>query len=232
MAKKKFESLDHVFESSTIKNTTFVKKYQSSYDYSNIVEDDKEKLIISEEDIAINRNEINKSYFKIAKNLYESNQILASYDNTNGKFMNWFENLGLKKTFVYNSIKRYELFLLINDESKINGLSQKAVEMIGSKKIDDFTKIKLLKTEGIENFNNRILKNQILDIISDRSEMIEKGTVEEKIETTPSPNEIEKQFSVIKKLLNKTEMKLALNITKTQFDKLKRIEEILKDIKA
>lgn len=232
MAKKKFESLDHVFESSTIKNTTFVKKYQSSYDYSNIVEDDKEKLIISEEDIAINRNEINKSYFKIAKNLYESNQILASYDNTNGKFMNWFENLGLKKTFVYNSIKRYELFLLINDESKINGLSQKAVEMIGSKKIDDFTKIKLLKTEGIENFNNRILKNQILDIISDRSEMIEKGTVEEKMETTPSPNEIEKQFSVIKKLLNKTEMKLALNITKTQFDKLKRIEEILKDIKA
>jgi len=230
MAKKKFESLDSIFENSTIKNTAFVKKYQSNYDYSSIVENDKEKLIISEEDIVINRNEVNKSYFKIAKNLYESNQILASYDNTNGKFINWFETLGLKKTFVYNSIKRYELFLLINDESKINSLSQKAVEMIGSKKIDDFVKIKLLKTEGIENFDNRILKNQILDIISDRSEMIEKRTVAKKVETASDLNEIEKQFSVIKKLLDKTEMKLALNITKTQWEKLKRIEEILKDI--
>lgn len=230
MAKKKFESLDNIFENSTIKNTTFVKKYQSSYDYSNIVEDDREKLIISEEDIVINRNEVNKSYFKIAKNLYESNRILASYDNTNGKFIKWFEILGLKKTFVYNSIKRYELFLLINDESKINSLSQKAVEMIGSKKIDDFTKIKLLKTEGIEKIENRILKNQILDIISDRSEMIGTEIEEEKVETTFNLNEVEKQFSDLKKLLNKIEMKLASNITKIQLDKLKRIEEILKDI--
>ena len=230
MAKKKFESLDNIFESSKIRTTAFVKKYQSNYDYSNIIEDDKEKLMISEEDIVINRDEVNKSYFKIAKNLYESNQILASYDNTNGKFINWFETLGLKKTFVYNSIKRYELFLLINDESKINSLSQKAVEMIGSKKIDDFSKIKLLKTEGIEKINDRILKNQILDIISERSEMIGIKETEENVEMKFNLDEMEKQFTIIKKLLNKTEAKLLLNITKTQWEKLKRIEEILKDI--
>ena len=75
-----------------------------------------------EEEIIINREEINKNYFKIAKDLYEANLILASYDKTNGKFIKWFESLGLKKTFVYNSIKRYSLFAIYQDEEKINKL--------------------------------------------------------------------------------------------------------------
>ena len=141
-----------------------------------IKEDDRERLVISEEDIVINRNEINKGYFKIAKNLFEANQILASYDNTNGKFISWFEGLGLKKTFVYNSIKRYELFLLTHNEDKVNSLSQKAVEMIGSKKVDDSLKIELLKEEGIEKKSDRDLKEYILQIISEHSEMIKKQT--------------------------------------------------------
>ena len=102
MAKKKFGSLNSAFEPSKIATTMIIKKYHSNYDYSDIKEEDKEKLVISEEDIVINRNEINKGYFKIARNLFEANQILASYDNTNGKFISWFEGLGLKKTFVYN----------------------------------------------------------------------------------------------------------------------------------
>ena len=116
MAKKKFESLDSIFETNKPVTSINIKKYHSKYNYENLKEDDIEKLTISEEDILINKNEINKGYFKIAESLYSANRILASYDNTSGKFISWFENLGLKKTFVYNSIKRYELYLLSNDE--------------------------------------------------------------------------------------------------------------------
>ena len=175
MSKKKFGSLDSVFETSKVSASMVVKKYQSNYDYSEINENDREKLVISEEDIIISTSEINKGYFKIAKNLYEANQILASYDNTSGKFISWFEGLGLKKTFVYNSIKRYELFLLTNNEEKVNNLSQKAVELIGSKKVDDTLKVEILNEEGIEKKSDRDLREYISKIISSVTSLIFSG---------------------------------------------------------
>lgn len=232
MAKKNFESLNNIFETNKIAKTLSIKKYKSDYDYSNIIEEDREKLLNSEEEILIHKKEINKSYLKIAQDLYESNKILASYDKTNGKFIRWFELLGLKKTFVYNSIKRFELYLLIEDEEKVNKLSQKAVEMIGSKRIEDSDKIKLLKTEGIEEVENKSLKNQIKNIISDRSEMIGKDN-EIKENTKKSDEKIEKnneQFIAIKKLLIEVEKKTNGKINEIQLKKLKKIEKILKEI--
>lgn len=234
MAKKKFNSLDSIFENNKSSSTTInIKKYHSNYNYEKIREEDVEKLTISEEEILINKSEINKGYFKIAKSLYEANKILASYDNTSGKFINWFENLGLKKTFVYNSIKRYNLYLLSNDEEKVNRLSQKAIEIIGSKKVDDEIKLKLLKEEGIEKISDKELKEHILNIISERSEMIgEKDEIEnaEIVEEKIDKEEKEKQFLLIKRLLSKVENKFCEGISKSEFHKLKRIEEILKEL--
>jgi len=233
MAKKKFESLDSVFEINKPVTSINIKKYHSKYDYENLKEDDIEKLTISEEEILINKNEINKGYFKIAESLYSANRILASYDNTSGKFISWFENLGLKKTFVYNSIKRYELYLLSNDEETVNKLSQKAIEIIGSKKVDDEIKLKLLKEEGIEKISDKELKIHILNIISERSEMIFKNIEIENaeiLEEIISKEDKEKKFISIKKLLNKVETKFIGGISESEFHKLKRIEEILKEL--
>ena len=226
MAKKKFGSLDSVFETTKIVPTMSVKKYHSNYDYSEIKEDDREKLVVSEEDIVINRNEINKGYFKIAKNLFEANQILASYDNTNGKFISWFEGLGLKKTFVYNSIKRYELFLLTHNEDKVNSLSQKAVEMIGSKKVDDSLKIELLKEEGIEKKSDRDLKEYILQIISEHSEM---DKVEE-IEVILSFDKFEKEFLEIEDRFKNLKEQFKNGGSKIDLEKIKKINNLLKQI--
>jgi len=233
MAKKKFESLDSIFETNNPLTAINIKKYHSKYNYENLKEDDIEKLTISEEEILINKNEINKGYFKIAESLYSANRILASYDNTSGKFINWFENLGLKKTFVYNSIKRYELFLLSNDEEVINKLSQKAIEIIGSKKVDDEIKLKLLKEDGIEKISDRELKNHIVNIISECSEMVGKNIDIENaeiLEEVINKEEKDKKFISIKKLLNKVESKFIDGISKSEFYKLKRIEEILKEL--
>ena len=43
MAKKKFESLEAIFEGPKTYKSVSVKRYQSNYDYSNISDDDKEK---------------------------------------------------------------------------------------------------------------------------------------------------------------------------------------------
>lgn len=233
MAKKKFESLDSIFESPKHVNSLISKKYKSNYNYENISIDDIEKLTLSEEEIIISKEEIGKGYLKIAKSLYEANKILASYDNTSGKFIFWFENLGLKRTFVYNSMKRYELYLLIDNEDKINKLSQKAIEILGSKKIEDELKVKLLKEEGIEKLSDRELRKYISETISERSEMIDEKS---KIEIATIVDELipieekERHFSNIKKLLTKAEKKLSEEINSNQLYKLKRIEEILKEI--
>lgn len=232
MAKKKFDSLNSVFESTKVATTMTVKKYYSNYDYSDIKEDDREKLVISEEDIVINRNEINKGYFKIAKNLFEANKILASYDNTNGKFIAWFEELGLKKTFVYNSIKRYELFLLTNNEEKINNLSQKAVEIIGSKKVDDALKIEILSEEGIEKKSDRDLKEYILQIISEHSEMIKKISLNEVelIDEIIPFEKFEKEILKIEEELERLKQKIKSGGTREQLEKLKKINNYFGNI--
>lgn len=226
MSKKKFGSLDSVFETSKVSASMVVKKYQSNYDYSEINENDKEKLVISEEDIIISTSEINKGYFKIAKNLYEANQILASYDNTSGKFISWFEGLGLKKTFVYNSIKRYELFLLTNNEEKVNNLSQKAVELIGSKKVDDTLKVEILNEEGIEKKSDRDLREYISKIISEHSEM---DKVEE-IEVILSFDKFEKEFLEIEDRFKNLKEQFKNGGSKIDLEKIKKINNLLKQI--
>ncbi len=226
MSKKKFGSLDSVFETSKVSASMVVKKYQSNYDYSEINENDREKLVISEEDIIISTSEINKGYFKIAKNLYEANQILASYDNTSGKFISWFEGLGLKKTFVYNSIKRYELFLLTNNEEKVNNLSQKAVELIGSKKVDDTLKVEILNEEGIEKKSDRDLREYISKIISEHSEM---DKVEE-IEVILSFDKFEKEFLEIEDIFKNLKEQFKNGGSKIDLEKIKKINNLLKQI--
>lgn len=226
MSKKKFVSLDSVFETSKVSASMVVKKYQSNYDYSEINENDREKLVISEEDIIISTSEISKGYFKIAKNLYEANQILASYDNTSGKFISWFEELGLKKTFVYNSIKRYELFLLTNNEEKVNNLSQKAVELIGSKKVDDTLKVEILNEEGIEKKSDRDLREYISKIISEHSEM---DKVEE-IEVILSFDKFEKEFLEIEDRFKNLKEQFKNGGSKIDLEKIKKINNLLKQI--
>jgi hypothetical protein len=223
MAKKNFDSLNSIFQEEKVQiPSIIVKKYHSDYDYQNINENDKEKLVNFEEEIIINREEINKNYFKIAKDLYEANFILASYDKTNGKFIKWFESLGLKKTFVYNSIKRYSLFIIYQDEEKINKLSQKAVEILGTKKISDEIRLKVLNEKNIEVISDRNLKDYVLNIISERTEMIKKKEIK---------NE-DKDIKIleIRQLLDEIENKLKEKIDLEQYKKLKKIEKILKEI--
>ena len=223
MAKKSFDSLNSIFQEEKGKiSSIIVKKYHSEYDYQSIKDEDKEKLVNFEEEITTNREEINNNYFKIAKNLYEANSILASYDKTNGTFIKWFENLGLKKTFVYNSIKRYNLFLISKNENSINKLSQKAVEILGTKKLPDEVKFEILSKENLDKMSDRELRIKVLNIISERSEMIGEKQIN---------NEDRKiKISEIKRLLDEVERKLKEKIDLEQYKKLEKIEKILKGI--
>lgn len=231
MAKKKFNSLNAVFNTEPSKkvNTFEVKKYKSYYDYTGIKSEDKDTLILSEEDIMINKEKVNEGYFNIAKNLYTANQILASYDNTSGKFINWFQGLGLKKTFVYNSIKRYNLYLLTNEEKKVNRLSQKAVEMIGSKKVDDSLKIEILKEDGIENKSDRDLREYILEIISEHSEM-KKNDEKSSGEKIIKKEKIELELNYIEEKLKNFKDELLDQCSEEQYKKMKKIKKILEGI--
>lgn len=81
----------------------------SNFDYSEINEDDKEELINLEALVINKKHEIVNSVIELGDILYQANNKLANYKN--GKFMEWYSNLGLNKDEVSVALKRYSVFL-------------------------------------------------------------------------------------------------------------------------
>ena len=74
--------------------------YKSRFDFEKfeIEEQDKATLLQKEQIITNSQKQMMKNIYEIAKNLYESQQILANYHS--GSFVEWFSNLGFKKYYV------------------------------------------------------------------------------------------------------------------------------------
>jgi hypothetical protein len=93
-------------------------------------------------------------------------------------------------------------------------------------------KIELLSEEGIEKKSDRDLKEYILQIISEHSEMIKKESLKniELTEELISFNKFEKEIVKIEKKLGKLKESLKNGGSKEQFEKLKKINSYLESL--
>lgn len=89
-------------------------KQLSTFDYSEINEDDKNFLIKTEKTILDLGENFKNITIEIGKNLFTAQQKLANY--TGGTFMKWYQSLGLNKDNVSYFLKRYTLFLDYKDK--------------------------------------------------------------------------------------------------------------------
>ncbi len=234
MAKKNFGALGGVFstKATTVKklNKTSITVFESNYNYEGIKKEDIEELQFAEREIFQIGEAIKKNHFDIAKYLYEANEILANYDKTSGKFIEWFQGLDLKKTYVYNSINRYKLYLLSNNKEAVSKLTQKGVEILSNKKMDEDTKLTLLKNNEVIEKSDRELKEYVQDIISERSEMIksvsENNGIEEAQIIEPVPSYTKKRAK--EDLKNIKEL---LNNDKVDKEKLKKICQLISEVR-
>ena len=162
--------------------------YVSPIDYTELeVSKEDEKKLIEYEKVALeNSKRVSEHLLSLAEVFYEAQKLLSSKDNTKGKFLKWVEGIGFGKSFVYETLDRYNIYLEHNNKKifelpvramrEIKKLpSEKAIEVMNSE--NPSNKIKELK-EVTEEIEEAIIINNSLEyrlsIILNRLEEIKK----------------------------------------------------------
>lgn len=141
---------------------------ESSFDFKLFeIEDSKvvEELIHKESVARKNIMQIQRNTLELGKVLSEAQELLAN--NKNGAFKGWFENLGLKKDFVYREIMRYEVFSRYNND-KIKELPIRGIKYISNPKITEEEVKEIIEAEEpmkkIKEMEERAYKDSVSDI--------------------------------------------------------------------
>lgn len=130
------------------KKNTFVEvlTVQSNFDFEKYEIDEitRDSLIEKEQIARKNMMQIKRNTIELGKTLAEAQKELAN--KKNGAFIAWFENLGLKKDYVYREIKRYEMFLKYDNE-RVKELPIRALKYISNENITEAEVIEVIEAE-------------------------------------------------------------------------------------
>lgn len=199
--------------------------YQSNFDYKSFeVEPEAiDKLIRFEQDIKNHQKKTLDSIFSMSKILYNARTILAN--NKSGTFGAWHESLGLNREAVSVMLKRYDLYLQTKDKMVME-LPVRAVKVI-TKAESKFSKDQIKEIISADK-----PLSKIQDIVRQSDNINSENHIEEAelVDEIIDMEIITKDFATIRKLLTKAESKISTDVTKTQREKLLRIQEILKDL--
>ena len=159
----------------------------------------------------------------MSKILYNARTLLAN--NKSGTFGAWHESLGLNREAVSVMLKRYDLYLQTKDKTVME-LPVRAVKVI-TKAESKFSKDQIKEIISADK-----PLSKIQDIVRQSDNINTENHIEEAelIDEVINMEIITKDFTTIKKLLAKAEIKLSTEATKTQREKLLRIQEILRDL--
>ena len=173
-----------------------IERYESSFNYGEFeVENEEKEFFIEKEKRLINLgHQVIKTTLEIGKEESEVQDKISSKNKNNGMFFAWFENLGLKKDYVYREINRWKMF----EKYKIPTIAEASTRTIKFL-IQNSDKI---AEEEIE---------EILEIPTDASKKIK--VIKENIET--------KKESVVSPEL---EIKLINQKIDNYFDKIDKLE--------
>lgn len=186
-------------------------KFESKFDYSNFLTEDKEKLIELEKKANHTGNLLKENLKELGDIFTEAQSIFAN--NKNGSFGIWYENLGFKKDFVYLCLERKALSLKYKTED---------VYSFPDRMIKDIKKIS--KTDNIyvdEIFEANNPKEKVIEIKENLFKHISNS------EDTKEKRYIEKRLNLISNIL-KNQTTLSKNKFETLNNLLDTIEEHLK----
>ena len=173
-----------------------IQKYESSFNYGEFeLESEEKEYFIEKEQRLINLGQrVIKATLEIGKELSEVQDKISSKNKNNGMFVAWFENLGLKKDYVYREINRWKMF----EKYKIPTIAEASIRTI-----------EFLKQNSDKIAEEEI--EEILEIPADASKKIK--AIKENIET--------KKESII---TPEVEIKLINQKIDNYFDKIDKLE--------
>ena len=147
--------------------------YISQIDYNEfeISKEDEKKLIEFEKAALENSKRIKEHLFNLAEVFYEAQKLLSNKDNTKGKFLKWVEGVGFGKSFVYETLDRYNIYLEHNNK-KIFELPVRAMREI--------KKMSIIKAMEVMNSENPF--NKIKELIEVSKEIEDAVVVENTLE--------------------------------------------------
>lgn len=119
-------------------------KYVSVIDYDifEISSEEKDKLIELEKIALDNAKKINDHLFSLGEIFYNAQKLLSHCNK--GTFLVWIDKLGFKKTFVYEVLDKYNLYLKYNN-NKVFELSNRSVREV--KKLDEEKALEVIVAE-------------------------------------------------------------------------------------
>lgn len=147
----------------------------ANYDIFEIDIEEKKELIECEKNIIFHQQKTTEHLMAISETLFKAQHLLANHGT--GNFRSWFEDLGLKKDFVYMCLKRYNLYIHYEKES-VMSLPEKIVKEITKEnnpvKFQEEDIIKILESEKpgeiIKEIKNHLSGNPTNDYIDLPSE--------------------------------------------------------------
>lgn len=144
-------------------------EFIANYDNLDLEKEDEIILKSYEKEASNYFQQATKNIYELSRVLYNANKLLAKYNT--GTFKTWFESIGLKKTFVYDCISRYEVLIAYNEhEENVMDINEDEKEEILSLPIKVINSIKKLdlKKEEIKEVTNSFNYNKTLSAFKEK----------------------------------------------------------------
>ena len=172
MSKKKEIDLDMFLENAedlTKKRTPKLAEIQTinsiDYDEYDITEDEKNKLIECEQNIAYHSKKTAQHILLFCESLYKANEIFSSHDKNKGYWRKWLQQVNIPSSSADIAIKRYKFYKQCDGK----GLKDNILEMpartllsIASKEKDKFTESEIIEVVSADNSTKKLkeIKNK------------------------------------------------------------------------
>ena len=173
-----------------------IEGYESNFNYNEFgVETEEKEYFIKKEQKLLNLGQqVVKATLEIGKELFEVQEKIAIRDKNSGMFVMWFENLGLKKDFVYREINRWKMY----EKYKIPKIAEASIRTI----------------EFVKQNSDKISEEEIEEILEVPS------TASKKIKTLKEDMETKKESIITPEL----EIKLINQKIDVYFEKIDKLE--------
>ncbi|MGL4403494.1 MAG: hypothetical protein ACRCTS_07230 [Fusobacteriaceae bacterium] len=207
-----------------------INEYKPIADYEKLEleEEEVKSLIECEKNIIFHQQKTKEHLMSISETLFQAQRILANHNG--GTFRMWFEDLGLKKDFVYMCLKRYNLYLHYEKDSVME-LPEKVIKEITKEKSEvEFQESDILKIIEAEKPNEVLkeIKNSFMETGKNIVHSLEVDGYET-VEVLPSREEELRNKKIILKDINKEIRDLEKRLRELKKDK-NSLEESLQGL--
>lgn len=174
MSKKKEIDLDMFLENAedlTKKRTPKLAEIQTinsiDYDEYDITEDEKNKLIECEQNIAYHSKKTAQHILLFCESLYKANEIFSNHDKNKGYWRKWLQQVNIASSSADIAIKRYKFYKQcdekgLKDRENVLEMSARTLLSIASKEKDKFTESEIIEVVSADNSTKKLkeIKNK------------------------------------------------------------------------